>query len=459
MEQQKRLLGILSNLLLWLFEIITFAYVWFCYYDISSDDRFYRHGYIIIIVMYAIFIYMMTKSFNGYKISYMKALDLILAHVISQILSNIAGYFFICMMWSEYMQVMPVVMLSLVQIVASTLWVILARQVYMKVFPPRNVIIIYGKYPLEQFLKKLNARNDKYVVSEILNYENGLKKICSGDLDFEGVFLYDLSAGERNTIIKYCYEHGIRTYVVPKITDIIMRGADDLHLIDTPLYLSRNQGLFLDQRIVKRIVDIVVSIIGIVVLAPLMLIVAAIIKLYDRGPVFYRQERLTRDGKKFIIFKFRSMRTDAETQGARLAQKHDDRVTPVGKVLRNFHIDELPQLFNVIAGDMSIVGPRPERPEIFEKYSKSIPEFDFRLKVKAGITGYAQVYGKYNTVPIDKLRMDLIYIEEYSFWLDIKLMLLTVRAIFRKESSEGVKDGQTTALASDRDKGKEGDKA
>ncbi len=458
MEQQKRLLGVVSNFLLWLFEIVAFSYVWFCCYDISADSPFFRHGHIIVIAMYAIFIYMLTKTFNGYKISYMRVPDLILAHGFSELLSNVAGYFFICMMWSEYMELVPMVMLSLVQIGVSSLWVILVKQIYMKAFPPRRVIIIYGKYPLEQFLKKLNSRNDKYVVSEILNYEKGYEKICSEVLDFEGVFLYDLSAEERNSIIKYCYKHGIRTYVVPKITDIIMRGSDDLHLLDTPLYLSRNQGLFVDQRIAKRIVDIVVSIIGIVVLAPFMLIVAAIIKLYDGGPVFYRQERLTRDGKKFVIFKFRSMRTDAETSGACLARKHDDRVTPVGRVLRNFHIDELPQLFNVIAGDMSIVGPRPERPEIFEKYSKSIPEFDFRLKVKAGITGYAQVYGKYNTVPIDKLRMDLIYIQEYSLWLDIKLMLLTVRAIFRKENSEGVRDGQTTALVNDR-ASKEGDKA
>lgn len=458
MEQQKRFVGIVSNFLLWLFEIVTFSYVWFRCYDISADSPFFRHGHIIVIAMYAVFIYMLTKSFHGYKISYMRVADLILAHGLAELLSNVAGYFFICMMWSEYMRLAPMVILSLVQIVVSVLCIILAKQIYRKAFPLRQVIIIYGKYPLEQFLKKLNSRNDKYAVSEILNYEKGYEKICSEVLDFEGVFLYDLSAEERNSIIKYCYKHGIRTYVVPKITDIIMRGSDNLHMLDTPLYLSRNQGLFVDQRIVKRIIDIVVSFIGIVVFAPFMLIVAAIIKLYDGGPVFYRQERLTRDGKKFFIYKFRSMRTDAETAGACLARKHDDRVTPVGRVLRNLHIDELPQLFNVIAGDMSIVGPRPERPEIFEKYSKSIPEFDFRLKVKAGITGYAQVYGKYNTVPIDKLRMDLIYIQEYSLWLDIKLMLLTVRAIFRKENTEGVRDGQTTALVNDR-ASKEGDKA
>ena len=211
-------------------------------------------------------------------------------------------------------------------------------------------------------------------------------------------------------------------------------------------------GLTVDQRFVKRFVDIVVSAIGIVITSPLMLIIALIIKLYDKGPVFYRQIRLTRGGKMFMIYKFRSMKIDAEVEGAQLANKNDSRVTPVGKVLRNLHLDELPQLFNVFVGDMSMVGPRPERPEIFLKYEESIPEFDFRLKVKAGLTGYAQVYGKYNTTPIDKLKLDLTYIQQYSCWLDIKLMLLTFRIIFRKESSEGVEDGQTTALGSDASK-------
>ena len=225
-----------------------------------------------------------------------------------------------------------------------------------------------------------------------------------------------------------------------------MRESEELYLVDTPLFLARNQGLHLDQRIVKRVVDIVVSILGIIVLSPIMVITAIIIKLYDRGPVLYKQTRFTRDKKTFTIYKFRSMYVDAEKKGARLASKRDSRITPIGRIIRRTHIDETMQLFNVLKGDMSIVGPRPERPEIFEKYSQSIPEFEFRLKVKAGITGYAQVHGKYNTTPIDKLKLDLLYIEKYSFWLDIKLMLLTLRIIFSKDSTEGVETDQTTAL-------------
>ena len=182
-----------------------------------------------------------------------------------------------------------------------------------------------------------------------------------------------------------------------------MKGSDDLHLVDTPVFLSRNIGLQADQRFFKRATELFISGVGIIVASPIMLIIAIAIKAYDHGPVFYRQVRLTRGGKQFMINKFRSMRIDAEAHGAQLAKKDDDRITPVGKVLRKLHLDELPQLFNVFVGDMSMVGPRPERPEIFEKYEESVPDFDFRLKVKAGLPGYAQVYGKYNTTPIYKL--------------------------------------------------------
>lgn len=444
-EQQKHLLGVVSNLLIWLYEVAAFGIMWYNYY--FKDNPFYVRGNYAVIGMYAVFLYLITKSFNGYKISYMRVMDLCLSHILAIVLSGIAGYVIVCMAWSDYMPVLPIAVTAGAQIIFAALWVNLCRYVYLHKYPPRRIIIIYGNYPLEGFLRKLNERTDKYEVCEILNYQRGYEKICSDVLDFEGVFLYDLPVENRNEIMKYCCKHGIRTYVVPKITDIIMKGSEDLYLVDTPIFLSRNQGLNLDQRFVKRFFDIVISLLAIVLLSPLMLVIALVIKLHDGGPVLYRQMRLTRGGKQFMMYKFRSMKLDAEVQGAQLASKDDDRVTSVGTVLRKLHLDELPQFYNVLAGDMSIVGPRPERPEIFKKYEASIPEFDFRLKVKAGLTGYAQVYGKYNTKAIDKLKLDLIYIQEYSYWLDIKLMLLTFRVIFRKDSSEGIDRGQRAALS------------
>ena len=226
-------------------------------------------------------------------------------------------------------------------------------------------------------------------------------------------------------------------------------SSSEIDLFDTPLLLFRNQGLTLGQSFFKRLMDIAIAVVGLIVASPIMVIIAFAVKLYDGGPVFYKQERLTKDSQTFHIYKFRSMIIESERRGARLASAHDDRITPVGRVIRRLHFDELPQLFNVLLGDMSFVGPRPEREEITEEYERSIPQFRFRLKMKAGLTGYAQVYGKYNTVPYDKLKLDLTYIENYSLWLDIKLMMLTVKILFQKEKSEGIDDSQKTALKKD----------
>ena len=264
-------------------------------------------------------------------------------------------------------------------------------------------------------------------------------------MEYEAVALCDIPADARNQIEKFCYQVSKRAYVTPKISDIILTAADSIHLFDTPLLLTRNQGLSIDQKFFKRFFDIILALIAIVISSPVMLVIALCIKFYDGGPVLYRQERLTRNGTPFMILKFRSMSMDSEKNGARLAMKEDKRVTPVGKVIRRIHFDELPQIFNILMGDMSFVGPRPERREIHDQYCEKIPEFDFRLKVKAGLTGYAQVYGKYNTTPYDKLKLDLTYIENYSLLLDLKMMLLTFKVIFQKENTEGVDIDQITA--------------
>ena len=234
--------------------------------------------------------------------------------------------------------------------------------------------------------------------------------------------------------------------MMPKVSDVLVKGSDQLHLFDTPILLTREYSLKIEQRLIKRLIDLFCSIVLLIIASPFMLTTAIIIKLYDGGPVLYKQIRCTRDAREFYILKFRSMRVDAEKDGvARLASRNDSRITPIGKFIRAVRIDELPQLFNILKGDMSFVGPRPERPEIIAQYTEEMPEFTFRMKVKAGLAGYAQVYGKYNTTPYDKLKLDLTYIENYSVWLDLKLMLLTIKILFKPESTEGIDDNQTTA--------------
>jgi lipopolysaccharide/colanic/teichoic acid biosynthesis glycosyltransferase len=201
------------------------------------------------------------------------------------------------------------------------------------------------------------------------------------------------------------------------------------------------------QLIIKRTMDIVLSLIAIILLIPLFIIVSILIKATDGGPIFYTQDRYTINGNIFKIYKFRSMYIQ-KTKDVQMTTKNDKRVTPIGAIIRRTHIDELPQLFNIIKGDMSIVGPRPEMKQLYDTYVEKYPEYRYRLKMKAGLTGYAQIYGKYNTNPEDKLKFDLLYICNYSIWLDIKLILLTFKVVFAKDTSEGIEEGKTNALKS-----------
>ena len=254
---------------------------------------------------------------------------------------------------------------------------------------------------------------------------------------------------ERNIILKQCVAKGVQVYVIPRIGDVIMSGAERMHMFHLPMLRVGRYNPNPEYLFIKRVFDLFVSGLALVLLSPIMVAVGLAIKATDGGPAFYKQCRLTKDGKTFNVLKFRSMRVDAEKDGvARLSTgDNDDRITPIGKFIRKCRLDELPQLINIFKGQMSIVGPRPERPEIAEQYYEELPEFALRLQAKAGLTGYAQVYGKYNTTPYDKLQMDLMYISNPSFVEDLKIMFATVRILFMPESTEGVSEGQTTAMS------------
>ena len=301
------------------------------------------------------------------------------------------------------------------------------KEIFQSIFYNRN----------DNFTSSDNNNVESYLSKDI--YKNGIENIVSEIDKYDGIIIGDMPAHERNLILKYCFDKDIRTYSIPKISDVLLRSSEQLTLFDTPLLLSKNDGLLIEQLIIKRLVDIILSCIAVIVTLPLFLIIAVCIKLDDWGPVFYKQRRLTYCGKVFEIYKFRTMIQNAEKKsGPRLAGKEDDRILRVGKVLRRTRLDELPQIYNILKGDMSFVGPRPERPELAQKIEKDLPEFRYRLKVKAGLTGYAQIYGKYNTTSYDKLKLDLTYIRNYSIWLDFKLMILTPKIMLMKESTEGV---------------------
>ena len=341
---------------------------------------------------------------------------------------------------------LPLLRMTEIDLVLVVGWVLLSKWIYGILYPARDLLLIYGDRSPRSIMKKLSSRRDKFHIRETACIEFETDEEIFEKIDHaQSVLIGDIPSQRRNDFLKYCFKKDIRCYSVPKIADIMMMSSETMNFFDTVLQLNRNRGLSAEQQALKRLMDIVVSLAMLMVFSPLMIIIALLIWITDRGPVFYKQERLTKDGKIFMIYKFRSMTVNAEQKGIRLAAEGDPRVTTVGHVIRNLHLDELPQLINILKGDMSMVGPRPERPEIAAEYMELIPEFEYRLKVKAGLTGFAQVYGKYNTTPYDKLKLDLFYIENYSIWMDIKLCMLTFKILFQKENTQGVDPGQRTA--------------
>lgn len=447
-EQYKHLLNLAANCVMLAVEALMFGYTWYMIYHpmIDKANRPWNKGNWAVIGIYVLIMYFFTRTFGGYKIGYLRITDICLSQALAIFCANVVGYLQVCLVGNDYMPVHPMIVLYGAELLVILPGVYLVRFIYTRLYPPRKMIVIYGKRSPDELIRKINSRRDKYNVCATASVYMGYKELYKRILEYEAVVLCDLPTSMRNPILKFCFDQNKRTYITPKISDIILTGTERIHLFDSPLMLSRNRGFTIEQRFIKRIMDIVLSLIAIVVSSPLLILIGASIKLYDRGPVFYTQERLTRDGEIFQIIKFRSMRIDSERDGAQLARKDDDRITPVGRIIRRTHLDELPQIFNILKGEMSFVGPRPEREVIAKEYEASIPEFSFRLKVKAGLTGYAQIYGKYNTTPYDKLKLDLTYIETYSAWLDIKLMLMTFKIIFQKENTEGIDKKQRTAI-------------
>lgn len=408
----------------------------------------YFKGHILLIFIYGVLLFFFSSTFGGLKIGYLKSLDVFFSQVFAIVIVDVVTYLQIALMETRLFRGHTMVSMAIAQLVFAGIWTALGDRIYRVFFPPRKLLFVYGDYPTEDILAKFKTRKDKYDIINKVHIDIDEEELRAEMLkpEYDGVVLWDVPAKLRNRNLKFLYANNIRVYMMPKISDVIIKGADPIHLFDTPIFLTREYSLKVEQRFAKRCIDIVCALLLAVITSPVMLITAIIIKCYDGGPVLYKQVRCTVGAREFRIMKFRSMRVDAEKDGvARLATKNDSRITPIGKFIRAVRIDELPQLFNILKGDMSFIGPRPERPEIIRQYMEDMPEFAFRMKVKAGLAGYAQVYGKYNTTPYDKLKLDLSYIENYSVWMDIKLMLLTLKILFSPEATEGVDSTQTTA--------------
>jgi len=444
-----KFISFITGSILLVFHTILFAFAWFNIYNPNLPIPYQGRGSYVLLFLFFLFLLSCNQMFGGLRLGYYKVLDSIIARSLSTLCAYAVSYFIIALM--SYRLVNPTALLlgTLIGIVFNISWTMLSSYIYYKVNPPRRMLLIYGDSPIDEVYTKITSRSEKYEIVDRVHYQIGEEALKEKIKEHEAVILHDLSATLRNHLIKYCYEQSIRVYVTPKLYDILIRGAADMDLFDTPFLLMRNRGLSPSQAFAKRSLDLILSLLCLLLLSPVLLIIVICMKLFDKGPILYRQTRLTKDGKEFQILKFRSMYVDAEQDALRLMSKQDDRITPMGRLLRRTHLDELPQLFNILKGDMSIVGPRPERPEIAHVYMEKIPEFSYRLKMKAGLTGYAQVYGKYNSTPYDKLKLDLTYIQNYSFFLDLKLLLLTGKTLFIPDHAEGVDTAFLTALRED----------
>lgn len=423
------------------------TYVWVRYYNTELPKAYYFWGHVFISVVYMLILFIFSAMYGGLKIGSYRMLELLFSQGFSTLVTNVLFYAIISLLAYHFPPILPLFIGMIVQCVCIGFWILIATYIYRGLFPPLDILLVYDRKTKDLFVNKVKTRRHQFSITRSMRASEDLSDIYKEIDRHEAVMMWDVPTIARNKIFKYCYERSVEIYVMPKIMDIILRGSQTLHFFDTPLLLTKSSPIEVEQLAMKRLFDIIFSLFLIILLSPLMLLTALCIKCYDGGPVFYKQIRCTRMNREFYIYKFRSMIVAAEKDGvARLATKNDDRITPIGKIIRKVRIDELPQLFLVLSGSMSFVGPRPERPEIIEKYTEAMPEFTYRTKVKAGITGYAQIYGKYNTRPYDKLKLDLYYIENFSIWMDLKLLIQTVKIIFTLESTEGIEDGNVTPL-------------
>ncbi len=441
-----RLIKLINILLM----VIAFAVAWFMYYESRLFSPFYFWGDVTVVGIFAVIYLYFCKTYDAFLISHYRIFDVIASQTLSLLFSDILMYAITLLLYKRFPNPLPLLLCFADQVSISIIWSCIAHAIYFKWFPARKSIIVYDSRRGMQDLIEEYGLSKKFDVRKTASVEECLNDLSMID-DMEVVFLSGIHSHDRNFILKYCLYENKQVYVIPRIGDVIMSGAKQMHMFHLPImrvqrYKPRPGYLFL-----KRVFDIVAALIGLIVLSPVFLITAIAIKATDNGPVFYKQVRLTKNGKRFMIHKFRSMRVDAEKDGvARLSSgDNDDRITPVGRFIRKCRIDELPQLIDILSGNLSVVGPRPERPEIAEEYMKEIPEFQLRLQAKAGLTGYAQVYGKYNTTPYDKLQMDLMYIANPSFAEDIRICFATIKILFTSESTEGVAEGSTTAMKSE----------
>lgn len=426
---------------------IPFAFCWFGYYADRIIKPFFFWGNWLIIALFCVLYIIFSRVYDAFLISYHRVSEMVYSQSLAVMLADGVMFIVLCLLMRRFPNLLPALAALAGQALFAAFWSCFANKWYFTVFPAKPSAVIYDvRRGLERLVSEYGL-DRKFDIQVTASVDECLDDIHMLD-GMDTVFLSGVHSHDRNVFLKYCIEKDISVYVIPRIGDTLMSSARQVHMFHLPMLRVDRYNPTPTYLFVKRLTDIVFSALTILVLSPVMLVTAIAIKATDGGPVLYKQIRLTKNGKQFEVLKFRSMRVDAEKDGvARLSTgDNDERITPVGRVIRKVRIDELPQLFCILFGTMSIVGPRPERPEIAVQYEREMPEFALRLQAKAGLTGYAQVYGKYNTTPYDKLQMDLMYIAHPSILEDFRIIFATVKILFMEESTEGVSVEQMTAI-------------
>lgn len=421
-----------------LLQLALFGYIWISYYNLYAFRTHRMLGGMVSLLVYYIIYNRLVRIYRADKVAQYSIGETVFSQLLAFGITDLICYVECCFIARRYVSILPGLITVVVQFIAACLWAVIAKRFYIAHITRQETVVIYGDESVKGFLTKIGEK--EWTIFNIhmkVAVADGMEKIKEAIDVSETVIFYQLDYSLREELMYYCINQQKIFYVTPTITDIIASGFENRHFIDSPLMKYNGYKDALSMAFIKRCIDIVVSLFGLIVTLPITLITMLAIKLEDGGSVFFRQERYTKDWKKFNILKFRSMVMNAEEKGALLCGANDSRITKVGAVIRRFRIDEIPQLLNVLKGDMSLVGPRPERVENVEKYTEELPQFAYRLQVKSGLTGYAQLYGKYNTSAYDKLRLDLIYIENRSLILDFKLIMLTLKILFIPESTEG----------------------
>lgn len=434
--------------LLWLFiKLLLYFCLLFCFLLFLSIEshslRRLSRTLGITVSTFCVVGLLFLQVYGKFDIGRRKSKPIIYSFVLATLCTDIITYLQLMIMRTNkpnifefrFYSIAALIVAYITQIIVIIVFTYLANGLFFRIHPPeRCCIITSSQEALNRITKVIDKYKKQYEISKILDYH--IKDWRDELIDIDTVFLYDVPNEIRSSIIDFCYAKKINIYFNPEISDVVEMNAQYYVLDDVSLLNANVKALTMEQRIMKRLLDLFLSVFLGVLSSPFLLLGAISVKLYDGGPVLFKQKRATIHGNVFEVYKLRTMKVNVEN---RSAEKEDDRITLPGKFLRKTRIDELPQLFNIIKGDMSFVGPRPEMLENVKAYTEEMSEFKYRMRVKAGLTGYAQISGKYNTTPRDKLIMDMMYIEKFNILRDIQIILQTPVVLLKKDSTEGFK--------------------